>query len=62
MFPRAPEFTIMTMGFSLVKFASMAAVSSAVASVHSWTSSCWRSSSVTLPRSNCFVILAAFAS
>ena len=52
----------MKMGLSFVKFASIAAVSSLVASVHSWTSSCWRSSSVTLPRSNWRVIFAARAS
>ena len=62
MFPRAPECTIMKIGLFFVKLASIAAVSSAVASVHSWISSWWRSSSVTLPRSYCLVILLARAS
>ena len=60
--PRAPESTIMKIGFVFEKFACIASATSLVALVQMEMSSWLRSSLVTRPRSYCFWILSAWAS
>lgn len=62
MFPRAPESTIMKIGFVFGKLAFIASETSLVALVQMLISSCVRSSLVIRPRSYCFWTFSSCAS